>query len=85
MCKRRRKSWVSLVFFVEFLSQGGGLTNSNSVKRRPRQRSATRTMAPKMSLSVDFSPKPVEVIVSCRRSSTNGRSSWFVARTGVDA
>src|SRR5208283_6043892 len=33
--------------------------SSNSVNRRPRQRSAARMSAPNMSLSTGFSPKPL--------------------------
>ena len=51
-----------------------------SVKRRPRQRSAARTSAPNMSLSTCFSPKPLGMILSLRRSSTNSRSRRFVVR-----
>jgi hypothetical protein len=52
--------------------------SSNSVKRRPRQRSAARMSAPNMSLSTGFSPKPLGMILSLRRSSTNSRSSRLV-------
>jgi hypothetical protein len=48
--------------------------SSNSVKRRPRQRSAARISAPNMSLSTGFSPKPLGMIFSHLRSSTNSRS-----------
>jgi hypothetical protein len=47
--------------------------SSNSVKRRPRQRSVARMRAPNMSLSTGFSPKPFGMIFSRRRSSTNSR------------
>ena len=52
--------------------------SSNSVKRRPRHRSAARMSAPNMSLSTGFSPKPLGMIFSRRRSSTNSRSRRFV-------
>ena len=52
--------------------------SSNSVKRRPRHRSAARMSAPNISFSTGFSPKPVGMIFSRRRSSTNSRSSRLV-------
>src|SRR5215218_1875829 len=54
--------------------------SSNSLKRRPRHRSAARTRAPNISLSTAFSPKPLGMIFSRRRSSTNRRSRRFVVR-----
>jgi hypothetical protein len=51
--------------------------SSNSVRRRPRQRSAARMSAPNMSFMTGFSPKPLAMIFS-RRSSTNSRSRRFV-------
>src|SRR5262249_21897713 len=54
--------------------------SSNSVKRRPRQRSAARMSAPNISLRTGFSPKPFGIIFSRRRSSTKRRSSRFVVR-----
>lgn len=54
--------------------------SSNSVKRRPRQRSAARMSAPNISLRTGFSPKPFGIIFSRRRSSTKRRSSGFVVR-----
>src|SRR3954471_21351950 len=54
--------------------------SSNSPKRRPRQRSAARISAANISLRTAFSPKPLGMIFSRRRSSTNRRSRRFVVR-----
>ena len=46
--------------------------------RSARQRSAARMSAPNMSLSTGFSPKPLGMILSLRRSSTNSGSTRLV-------
>ena len=68
----------SLVFLIEFLSDGGDLAQFELGEAQAAPAVGGADERPNISLSTGFSPKPLGMIFNRRRSSTNSRASGLV-------